>query len=119
MSYRKLPDIASFSVVTDVEAQKEILPNQFSLAQNYPNPFNPSTRIKYTLAGSRGPGFGSWVKLVVYDLLGREVAELVNERKQPGSYEITFDGSTLASGVYLYRLAAGSFLQTRKMLVIK
>jgi hypothetical protein len=73
---------------------------QFGLGQNYPNPFNPTTAISFQLSSV------SEVKLVVYDLLGREVAVLVNERKEPGSYEIKFDGSNLASGVYFYRIQA-------------
>jgi hypothetical protein len=102
------------------------------LAQNYPNPFNPSTRIKYTVggAGGQGPGAGetgarnqgpgaSKTSLIVYDLLGREVAVLVNEKKAPGSYEATFDASGLASGVYICRLAAGSYVASRKMLLVR
>jgi hypothetical protein len=106
-------------VVTGVK-EKEALPVAYALDQNYPNPFNPVTVIEYTIGGTRGLGLGvSDVKLVVYDLLGREVAVLVKERKAPGSYEVKFDVSALASGVYLYRLTAGSFAQTRKMLVVK
>jgi glucuronoarabinoxylan endo-1,4-beta-xylanase len=81
--------------------------------QNYPNPFNPTTVVSYQL-----PVAGN-VKLSVYDLLGREVAVLANERKMPGTYEVTFDGSNLASGVYLYRLQSGSLVQTRKLLLLK
>jgi hypothetical protein len=90
------------------------------LEQNYPNPFNPATVIRYAIPGAGGQGLGtSNVRLVVYDLLGREVAVLVNEKKVPGSYEVTFDGAGLASGVYFYRLTAGSFVQTHKMLLIR
>ena len=85
----------------------------FELAQNYPNPFNPSSDIRYQISEFRH------VKLAVYDLLGQEVAVLVNERKAPGSYEVTFDGSTLASGMYLYRLQSGSYVETKKMLILK
>jgi photosystem II stability/assembly factor-like uncharacterized protein len=88
-------------------------PTCFSLDQNYPNPFNPKTGVRFEVLGA------SNVKLVVYDLLGREVAVLVNERKAPGSYEATFDGSGLASGVYIYRMTAGSFVQTRTMVLLK
>ena len=114
------------------EGEGGVSEESFKLGQNYPNPFNPSTRIKYTVAGVRGqgPGVGeagagvsglgtSKTSLIVYDLLGREVAVLVNERQAPGSYEVRFDASGLASGVYYYRLAAGSFIQTRKMILIK
>jgi hypothetical protein len=89
------------------------LPLQYSLEQNYPNPFNPETKIKFQIPTS------SEVTLKVFDLLGREVATLVNERLQPGSYETTFDGSGLASGVYLYRLKAGGFVETKKLLLLR
>jgi photosystem II stability/assembly factor-like uncharacterized protein len=95
-------------------------PNGIVLEQNYPNPFNAVAVIRYTIAGSRKNGAGSKeTKLAVYDLLGREVATLVNERKGPGQYEVTFDGSGLASGVYFYRLAAGAFIESRKMVLMK
>ena len=106
-------------IMTSVHAAREI-PQSYSLEQNYPNPFNPSTIIKYTVGGNRGWGIGvSDVSLVVYDILGRKVAVLVNEKTQPGTYEFRFDGSGLASGVYLYKLTAGAFVQTRKMLLVK
>jgi hypothetical protein len=89
------------------------LPTAVSLAQNYPNPFNPSTTITYALPKS------SDMRLSVYDLLGREVSVLVNERKDAGVHEVKFDGSGLSSGVYLYRLRAGDFVQTRKLLLLQ
>jgi hypothetical protein len=93
---------------------------RFVLEQNYPNPFNPLTIIKYTIAGGREQGSGiTAVKLVVYDLLGMEVAVLVNERKTQGSYDVAFDASGLASGVYVYCLSAGSNLESRKMVLLK
>ncbi len=96
------------------------LPAEISLMQNFPNPFNPFTIIKYTVGGVRDQGPGpSQIKLVVYDLLGREVAVLVDEKKAPGSYEVTFDAGNLASGVYFYQLRAGDFVQTRKLLLIR
>ena len=101
------------------------VPRQFTLEQNYPNPFNPSTTIKFSLpsAGSNQAkgrvGVGSYVSLKVYDLLGREVATLVNEMKEPGSYEITWDASGVASGVYLYRLKAGTFTETKKLILMR
>jgi hypothetical protein len=95
-------------------------PLSFALEQNYPNPLNPTTLIRYTVGGNRGEGIGvSDVSLVVYDLLGREVAELVKERKSPGTYEVVFNAGDLASGVYLYRLTTGTFTQTRKMILVK
>jgi hypothetical protein len=108
-------------------ARENPVPGGFALYQNYPNPFNPSTSIKYTIGGDRDWGIGvSDVSLVVYDVLGRKVTTLVNEKKAAGSYEVNFDGSRLASGVYIYRLRAGlpdrqagSFLQSRTMLLLK
>jgi hypothetical protein len=90
-----------------------IIPSSFGLLQNYPNPFNPTTVIGCQLPMT------SDVKLVVYDLLGREVSVLVNERKDSGVYDVKFDGSNLASGVYFYRLQAGTFVETKKLLLIR
>jgi hypothetical protein len=96
------------------------LPSGTRLLQNYPNPFNPLTIIKFTVGGNRGQGLGvSDVSIVVYDVLGREIRVLVNEKRQPGSYQVTFDGTGLASGVYLYRLTAGSFVQCRTMVLVR
>jgi hypothetical protein len=81
--------------------------------QNYPNPFNPSTTISWQLP------VDAFVSLKVYDVLGNEVASLVNEEKPAGIYEVEFDASTLSSGTYFYRLEAGSFVQTRKMILLK
>jgi len=92
---------------------EQALPTNFALCQNYPNPFNPTTGVRFQVAAV------SDVKLVVYDILGKEVAVLVNERKAPGTYEVRFDGSRLASGVYLYRLMAGKYVETRRMLLVK
>jgi hypothetical protein len=100
-------------LISHVEGCDDALPTAFSLEQNYPNPFNPTTVISYQL-----PVVSS-VRIVIYDLLGREVAVLVNERKAAGSYEVQFDASGLSSGVYLYRLTAGSFTQTLKMVAVK
>jgi hypothetical protein len=92
----------------------------FRLEQSFPNPFNPITTIKYTIGGVRdqGPGVSN-TRLVVYDVLGREVATLVNEEKAPGSYHVTFDASGLASGVYYYTLTAGDLSRTRAMMLVK
>jgi len=89
------------------------MPAKFELEQNYPNPFNPSTVISYKVS------MNSPVTLKVYDVLGREVATLVNEKKAPGQYSVRFDGSGLASGVYFYRLSAGNFSSTKKLLLMK
>ena len=90
-----------------------VAPMHYSLEQNYPNPFNPSTKIGFRITDM---GF---VSLKIYDVLGREVTTLVNEVKQPGSYEATFDARGLASGVYLYRLKAGSFTETKRLLLLR
>ena len=96
------------------------LPEKFSLGQNYPNPFNPTTTIEYAVAGARGQGSGVRnVQLIVYDVLGREVAVLVNGVKPAGTYTVRFDASGLASGVYLYRLNAGGYTETKRMVVVK
>ena len=100
--------------------EAESHPASFTLSQNFPNPFNPTTAISYHLpAGQAGLSAASEVRLVVYDILGREVAVLVNERKAPGRYEVTFDASGLASGVYFYRLEAGGFVSVKNMTLVK
>ena len=88
-------------------------PFSFELAQNYPNPFNPTTTIKFDIPGS---GF---VTLRVFDLLGREVATLVNEEMKPGRYDRIFDGAGLASGIFFYHLTAGNFSQTKKLVLVR
>jgi hypothetical protein len=110
---------AKVTTLVDV-AEKTDIPHTYALSQNYPNPFNAATVIKYTVVGARGQGLGtSSVRLLVYDLLGREIATLVNERKEPGAYQVTFDATGLASGVYFYRLTAGQFVETKKMILTK
>jgi hypothetical protein len=96
------------------------MPDRFDLSQNYPNPFNPTTWIRYTIGGVRGQRTGaSEVRLIICDLLGREVKRLMDEKKAAGSYEVKLDATGLASGVYFYRLTAGGFTQTRKLVVMK
>ncbi|GIK60064.1 MAG: hypothetical protein JETCAE03_25460 [Ignavibacteriaceae bacterium] len=94
-------------------------PVSFILYQNYPNPFNPSTIIKFTIPVTLSGGEGSFVTLKVYDVLGNEVAVLVNEEKDPGIYEVDLDGSKLSSGIYIYRLTAGGFTDTKKLVLLK
>ncbi|HEX9655930.1 MAG TPA: T9SS type A sorting domain-containing protein [Bacteroidota bacterium] len=90
-----------------------VLPVDYSLSQNYPNPFNPSTTIKYQIPNS------NFVSLQVFDILGREVRTLLNEQQIAGVHEVTFDANGLASGIYFYRLTAGSFVHTRKLVLLR
>jgi len=95
------------------------LPKEFALAQNYPNPFNPSTTIKYEIP-SVASGFSlSNVTLKVYDILGREVATLVNQQQKAGYYEVNWDAGNNSSGIYFYKLHAGSFVETKKMILLR
>lgn len=99
-------------ITTDVD--QESIPNaNFYLAQNYPNPFNPATKIEYQLPNN------CFVSLKVYDILGNEVATLVNEYKLAGNYEVDFDASNLVSGIYFYKLTTGEFSFTRKMILLR
>ncbi|HSW54184.1 MAG TPA: NosD domain-containing protein [Ignavibacteriaceae bacterium] len=95
------------------ENQKELLPTEYTLYQNYPNPFNPTTTIKYDLPNT------SDVSLIVFDILGRKIKELVNTKQQAGKYEVQFNASNLASGVYIYQLIAEKYMQSRKMILLK
>lgn len=103
--------LAGFTPIVSV--QEEIQPVEFALHQNYPNPFNPATTFAFAI------GHSSFVTLRVFDVLGREVATLVNETKSPGMCTVYFDAATLASGVYYYRLTAGEFTQTKKMILTR
>lgn len=98
--------------VTAVES-KDNIPSDFVLGQNYPNPFNPTTTIKYQL---REDGF---VTIKVFNVLGKEIAILVNREQSAGNQEVKFDGSKLASGIYFYRMQSGSFSQTKKLIMLK
>ena len=98
----------------------------FSLTQNYPNPFNPVTTIKYTIPTppasspfTKGRNEVGFVTLKVYDILGSEVATLVNQEQSAGNYKVQFDGSMLSSGVYFYQLHAGNFISTKKAILMK
>jgi photosystem II stability/assembly factor-like uncharacterized protein len=103
-----------------VDDNNNIIPSEYSLGQNYPNPFNPSTTIKYTIPNVTLSGDeGSRVQLKIYDVLGNKVATLVDEYKPAGSYEVEFDASVLTSGIYFYKIQAGSFVETKKMILIK
>jgi hypothetical protein len=101
-----------------VNSEEKIVPKKFALYQNYPNPFNPTTKIKFDLP-SVGQRHAFDLRLIVYDILGREVAMLVDEQLRPGSYEVTWDASNYPSGVYFYKLITDEFVETRKMVLIK
>jgi len=98
--------------VTSVREEHQ-LPNAFELQQNFPNPFNPSTSIQYAISSRQ------FVSLKVYDVLGNEIATLINEEKPAGSYEAEFDANGLSSGVYFYKLTAGDFIMAKKMILTK
>ncbi len=129
MINRKLsPDV----VITNVEDEKENIVNQpteFVLEQNYPNPFNPSTKIRFVIpnevrnlqdfSSQASRNDNALVTLKVYDVLGKEVATLVNEEKPAGSYEVDFNANGLSSGVYFYQLRSGDFVQTNKMVLLR
>lgn len=91
----------------------DIVADHFELEQNFPNPFNPSTRISYSVLNA------SFISLKVYDILGNEVATLVNEEKPAGDYQLNFDALTLTGGVYFYQLTSNSFVDTKKMILLK
>ena len=100
------------TIITSVNIQNSLY-NFYKLSQNYPNPFNPSTKIEYSIPRA------SFVILKVYDILGREVATLVNEEKNVGNYEINFNNRNLSSGIYFYKLQAGDYSSVKKMILIK
>ncbi|HEX7356601.1 MAG TPA: T9SS type A sorting domain-containing protein, partial [Ignavibacteriaceae bacterium] len=87
--------------------------DRYDLSQNYPNPFNPSTTIKFQIPKD------SFVSLKVYDILGNEISTLINEQKAQGRYEVNFNASSLASGVYVYKIQAGGFISSKKMMLLK
>ena len=101
------------SVMVDVNDDTPALANGFHLFQNYPNPFNPSTRLSYSLEEN------VYVSLKIYDIMGAEVTELVNQKQSPGFYEVQFDASGLSSGIYFYKLKAGDFILIKKMTLLK
>jgi hypothetical protein len=105
--------VYSSTITTEIENDNVVTPSSYLLSQNYPNPFNPSTKIKFAI-----PTTGN-VKIIVYDNLGREVTKLLDSNLAAGQYTENFDASKLASGVYFYRLSSGSFVQTKKMILIR
>ncbi|HQF41429.1 MAG TPA: T9SS type A sorting domain-containing protein [Ignavibacteriaceae bacterium] len=114
LKYRlKLVDLDGTFTYSQVVEVNGSMPNSFSLSQNYPNPFNPTTKINYTIP------FDSKVTISVYSITGELVTELVNDFVSAGTYSVDFDGSNLASGMYIYKMTAGDFTQTNKMMLMK
>ncbi len=109
--------IAGWSGTVTAVEENVYEPKEFDLNQNYPNPFNPTTKIRFSIP-NLGTGLALSV-LKVYDILGNEVAALVDEYKPAGTYEVNFDASHLSSGIYFYRLQAGAFVETKKMILLK
>jgi hypothetical protein len=107
------PDLGAYEYDGLLDVQEELQPSAYKIEQNYPNPFNPSTTISYFIPTS------SFVILKVYDILGNEIRSLVNEEKTPGNYQLEFNAANLPTGIYFYRLQAGSFIETRKMVLMK
>jgi hypothetical protein len=114
--------LAGWDPVSDIEESINELPNEFKLYQNYPNPFNPSTKIKFTISDFE------FISLKVFDVLGNEVAILVNEYKSAGEYEVKFNAQYISSfqlvrnltgGVYFFQFKAKDFIQTKKMILLK
>lgn len=109
------------NVPTGIQVSGNEIPDEFSLSQNYPNPFNPNTKISFSIPLSRGVSEGRSVftSLKVFDIIGNEVALLVNENLTAGNYSVDFDASSLPTGTYFYRLQAGEFTETKKLVLIK
>ncbi len=122
---KQLADVArqlyNSGYVIGINKTSSEVPLKFRLEQNYPNPFNPTTKIKFDIANppfNKG-GLGGFVTLKVYDITGREIQTLVNEKLNPGMYEVTFDGTNLSSGVYFYQLKTNNFTETKKLILLK
>jgi hypothetical protein len=105
-------DLVGYQPLLNVR-RENMVAREFSLDQNYPNPFNPATTLRYAIPN------GTDVVLKVYNIIGQEVATLVNEYQTSGVYSVNFDASKLSSGMYLYRISAGTFVQVKKMLLVK
>jgi hypothetical protein len=108
------------SSLVGIDDPQNLVPSKFILSQNYPNPFNPLTKIKYSIPNvilSEAKNLNVTVK--VFDVLGREVATLINEEKQPGVYEVEFNASNISSGIYFYQLKTGTYSETKKLILMK
>jgi hypothetical protein len=102
----------------NVIPQSEKIQASFTLSQNYPNPFNPSTKFEFQIPGSSATG-GGFVSLKIYDMLGREIADLVHEDINPGNYQLSWDASGQASGIYFYTLRAGELVEHKKLMIVR
>lgn len=106
--------LIKYSQITKVQSNSNLIPNEIKLFQNYPNPFNPITNIKYQVTTSAD------VKVSIFNVLGKEVAVLINEKQNPGIYDLKWDASNLSSGIYFYNLQInGNILDTKKLILIK
>ena len=112
-SYVELPLI---NFVIGIQQVSTEIPERFNLLQNYPNPFNPKTKIKFSVPST---GKNNFVKIVVYDITGKQITTLVDENFAPGSYEVDFNGDNYSSGIYFYRMITGNYTETRKMILVK
>ena len=122
---QNLRDFWKSTITVDVEETESILPTNYSLSQNYPNPFNPVTKIRYTIPYQPNDvvnanfAFTTNVTMTIYDILGRKVTTLVNQKQIPGNYEVVFDANNLPSGVYFYQLSAGNYVKVKKLILLK
>ena len=107
-----------YSALTNISTAPGSVPNQFRLYQNYPNPFNPKTIINYAIP-SNVKRQTSNVKLIIYNSLGKQITTLVNRKHNPGSYSVEFNGEGLPSGIYFYKIEAGDFAETKRMVLLK
>jgi len=113
-TYTARPNISlTVNAAVNLSFENNLIPTKYELAQNFPNPFNPSTKINFAIPKQ------AMVTLKVFDILGREVAVLVNDVKQPGYYTLDYDASHLASGVYFYKLTSGTFTEVKRMVLVK
>jgi hypothetical protein len=107
-----------YYIIVKVESANSNTPSDFSLSQNFPNPFNPVTKIKFEIP-DQVRNDNAVVTLKVYDILGREIATLVNEEKPAGEYEVEFNAANLPSGIYFYQIKSGNFIENKKMVLLR
>jgi len=109
----KAQQLADINFVIGINQISSVIPDKFTLQQNYPNPFNPETKIRFEVPQT------DFVKLIVYDLSGKIVEELVNEKLSSGAYEVNFSAKNISSGIYFYQIKTSSFTETKRMILIK